>query len=95
MSRHYFNRADENQAAIIAALEAVHCKCQVVTRQPFDVVVGRDKRTYLLEIKNPAKPKADRQLTKAQQKFADTWPGHWQKVETVAEALQAVGVIPF
>ena len=52
-----------------------------------DLLVGFRGRNYLLEVKDPSKPKADRQLTPDQVKFRDNWNGHYAVVETVEQAI--------
>lgn len=90
MSHYKYNRIDGNQQEIAQALERIGCKVDYVSRRPYDLVVGRAGRTFLLECKDSSKPPSHRKLTSAQEKFARTWPGHWAKVETVDEAIAAV-----
>ena len=52
-----------------------------------DLLVGFRGRNYLLEVKDPSKPKADRQLTPDQVKFRDNWNGYYAVVETVEQAI--------
>ena len=93
-------RVDENQAAIVKAL--LQAGCGVVDLSAVgggvpDLLVHPPtfpdcRMAVLLEIKNPAKPKADRALTPAQVKFHADWKGWLFVVTTVDEALAAVGV---
>jgi len=86
-------RVDENQSAIVAALRAAGASVFVTSKvgNGFpDLVAGFGGITYLLEIKNPAKPKADRQLTEEQSVFFAFWRGHADVVLTPEEALQVV-----
>ena len=86
-------RVDENQAAIVDALRkagaSVFITSMVGDSFP-DLVAGYGGTTYLLEVKNPNKPKADRQLTPKQAVFFAFWRGHVAIVMTPAEALEVV-----
>ncbi len=97
---------DTNEAAIIAALEAVGASVTAISAPGMpDLLVGLDGRTHLLEIKHAsAKGKTIRQtsggkrpdargLTEAQQKWWAAWRGAPPViVRTPAEALAAIGV---
>lgn len=86
----YRNRIDANQAAVIAALEAAGCTVYVVDRAPFDLVIGRQKRTWIVEVKDGAKSPSRRKLTPAQATFKETWRGQWAVVETIEQALAVI-----
>ena len=86
-------RVDENQAAIVDALRKAGCSVFVASKVGGgfpDLVVGYGGQTYLLEVKNPNVPKADRQLTEEQSVFFCFWRGHAEVVLTPEEALQVV-----
>lgn len=90
MSR-WARRADANQPEIVAALRKVGCKVALTftAGQGFpDLVVDFNGRTVLLEIKDPTKPKSDRQLTPAQKDFHAAWTGPIFVVETPEEAVR-------
>ena len=55
-----------------------------------DLCCSFNERNYLLEIKDPTKPKADRQLTPPQVIFFANWKGQVAKVETLDEALTII-----
>ena len=55
-----------------------------------DIVVGRLKRNFLFEIKNPDGPPSDRKLTPDEIDFHMNWRGQVDKVETLAEILEIV-----
>lgn len=83
-------RTDGNQTAIVKALRdagaSVHSGAAIGKGFP-DIVVGYAGRTLLFEIKDPTKPKADRQLTPDQVDWHKLWRGHVAVVESVNEAL--------
>lgn len=84
-------RIDENQPAIVKALEsagALVLSLAAVGKGCADLLVYRAGRFYLLEVKNPAKPKGDRALTPDQVKWHARWPV--TVVETPEAALVAI-----
>lgn len=86
----YARRADGNQAEIIKALREAGCAvCPTHTvGQGFpDLVVDYHGKTCLIEVKDPSKPKSDRQLTPAQKEFHASWTGPIFVVETAMEAI--------
>lgn len=85
MARYAYHRLDANHQEIRQALEAVGCT--VESTGPLDLIVGRDARTYLLEIKT-----AKGKLRPKQERFLARWKGHAATVRTVDEAFSAVGV---
>ena len=86
MARYSYHRLDANHDEIRQALEDVGCT--VDPGGPLDLIVGRNERTYLLEIKT-----AKGKLRPKQVKFLARWKGHAATVRTVDEALRVVGVI--
>lgn len=85
----YGKHVDANQLEIVQALEAIGCiVCEI--GWPVDLMVGYRRRNWLIEIKDPNKEPARRQLTKEQRIFFSEWRGQVIKVETVDEALNLV-----
>lgn len=88
-------RVDGNQSEIVDGLRAAGVSVFItsVIGDGFpDLVCGYLGRNYLLEIKDPSKPKADRRLKPDQIKFRDAWKGQYAVVETLAEAKAAIGI---
>lgn len=69
---HRRRRVDENQAGIVSALQAIGA-CVIDLSASgggvMDLIVCYRRRTHMVEIKNPAKPKAGQCLTPAQIKL--------------------------
>lgn len=89
----YARRADGNQPEIVAALRAAGATVQALHTVGMgvpDLLVAYRNRTMVMEIKDPTKPKSDRKLTPAQQKWHDMWIGEKHIVETVEQALAAL-----
>lgn len=85
-------RVDANQPEIVAALRKAGCSVQHLHELGQgcpDVVVGCRGRNYLLEIKSSSTAK----MTPLERWWHDEWKGQVARVDTVDEALAAVGVI--
>lgn len=90
--RRYAARADGNQGEIITSLRAAQCNVTPthVIGGGFPDLVVQDRVTLvvcLIEIKDPSKPKADRQLTPAQKEFHAAWTGPIYVCETPEDAV--------
>lgn len=89
-------KVDANQPAIVAALRAIGATVQplhsVGSGCP-DIVVGFRGCTFLLEIKDGAKPPSARRLTPDQEDWHGGWNGQVAVVMNEAEALAAIGAI--
>lgn len=87
-------RVDANQPEIVRALRRFGCTVQplhTVGQGVPDLLVGRNGRNLLLEVKDGAKPPSARTLTPDQVKWIDEWRGSpVYVVATVDEALHAV-----
>ena len=83
-------RTDGNQSEIVDGLRKAGCVVFITSGFGGgfpDLCCSLNGRNYLLEIKDPTKPKADRQLTPDQVIFFANWQGQVAKVETLDEAL--------
>ena len=89
-------KVDANQDEIVRALRGVGCTVTLlhrVGRGCPDLLVGRERRTFLMEVKDGSKPPSARQLTPDQETWWDEWRGAMPCVVTsVDEALAVVGV---
>lgn len=86
-------RTDGNKADIVSAMRSVGCSVYDL-RQPVDLLVGRNGRTLLVEIKDGQKTASRRKYTPAQEAFMSTWRGG--TVATVTDvdgALRAVAAM--
>ena len=71
-------RVDENQKAIIDALRQIGATVQPLANVGNgcpDLLVGYRGTNFLMEVKNPAKPIGDQQLTDDQQRWWERWRG--------------------
>ena len=87
---------DANQSEIVAALRAVSgsvVDLSSVGAGCPDVLCGYRGVNYAVEIKDGDKFKSQRKLTPAQVQFHAAWRGQICVVETVDEALRAIGAV--
>jgi len=80
---------DANQQEIIDALKKIGCSVLVIGT-PVDLLVGRNARNFLLEVKDPNKPPSQRKKTPAQERFFKNWRGQVRIVETAEDAIHTV-----
>lgn len=86
-------RIDENQPGIVKALRSIGCSVlslASIGKGCPDLLVRRSERLFLIEVKNPTKPKADRQLTPAEREWIDAWGGPVHIIETAEQAIELV-----
>lgn len=93
-------RTDQNHAAIVRALKAAGCSVwdtSALGHGAPDLVVGRGRATFLLEVKRPPGPRGGtsddgQHQSEIQRLWALLWRGSQVcVVTTVDEALRAVG----
>lgn len=81
-------KVDGNQSEIVKALRTAGCSVLVLSRVGQgcpDLLVARDGRNVLLEVKRRGK-----QLNDEQREFVRGWHGEMHRVET---AVEAVGIM--
>jgi hypothetical protein len=80
-------RVDANQDAIVSALRAAGCYVWILGL-PVDLLVGRGKQTWLIEVKRDTKARH----TKLQKDFIQNWTGgQFFTVYGPEDALRAIG----
>jgi hypothetical protein len=89
-------KVDANQAEIVAALRRCGATVQhlhTVGQGCPDLLVGRGGVTFLLEVKDGAKPPSRRALTPQEAAWIEGWRGRpVAVVESVDDALAVLGV---
>lgn len=95
MRSSFARRKDKNEALIVQSLEAHGCRVDVLSRYgfPCDLMVSRNKRTVLMEVKNPELPPSERKLTPKEIEFAREFQGEYAIVFTPFDALSAMGLL--
>lgn len=89
-------RVDANQGDIVDALLAVGATVQTLAAVGDgvpDLLVGFRLMNFLLEVKDGAKAPSARKLTDDQEKWHSAWRGQSQVVNSIDEALQAIGAM--
>jgi hypothetical protein len=77
---------DHNQSAIVDALRKVGAKVEII-RKPLDLLVGFNRRTYILEVKQ-----VKGRISQGQEDFIREWPGDIAcVVRSASEALAVIG----
>jgi hypothetical protein len=93
----YARAIDENQPGIVDALRAcgagVQSLAQAGSGVP-DLLVFFRGSYFLLEVKDSAKVPSARRLTPSQISWHSSWPGPVTVVESIEQALKAIGAIP-
>lgn len=84
-------KVDANQAAITHDLRKLGYSVWITSnfgQGAPDLVVGKDGKTYLFEVKDGSLPPSKRQLTPDEKEFKASWKGHYAVIETTEEALR-------
>ena len=92
--RRYAPKTDENQPEIVQALRDAGCSVQslsFVGKGCPDLLVGRDGRNFLLEVKWPLGTPSHRALTPDQAKWHREWRGAIHVVYSALDALRIIG----
>ncbi|MDE4176380.1 hypothetical protein PXK01_19665 [Phaeobacter sp. PT47_59] len=95
MGRGYAAKVDANQGEIVAALRRAGASVTPThaAGEGFpDLAGGFRGETFLIEVKDGAKPPSARKLTPDQEKWHATWRGQKAVASTVAEALAVIGI---
>jgi Holliday junction resolvase len=90
-------RVDDNQAEIVKALRgagATVTPAHAIGDGFPDLVVGFRMATYLIEVKDGAKPPSAQKLTADQMRWHDGWRGHVAIATSPCEALRIIGATP-
>lgn len=89
-------KVDANQGDVVDALRAIGATVEPLHRVGSgcpDLLVGFRAVNYLLEVKDGSKPPSARVLTGDQRKWHACWNGRAHIVNSVDEALRAIGAI--
>lgn len=89
-------KVDRNQGQIVEALRKVGASVAITSALGSgfpDVVAGYRGTNTLIEIKDGFTPPSKRKLTPAEKSWHDAWRGQVCVVETVEEALRAIGAV--
>jgi len=88
-------KIDENQPEIVKAWRSVGASVQILSavgQGCVDTLVGFKGVNYCIEIKDGEKPPSAQKLTDDQVKWHNEWQGQKCVVNSVKQALMAIGV---
>jgi Holliday junction resolvase len=86
-------RVDANHAEIVEALRLAGCSVLSIAALGCgapDLLVGKDGRNILMEVKDGSKPRSGRRLTEDEAAFHHSWRGQICVVESAWEALSCM-----
>lgn len=97
MSKHRLAaKVDANQAEIVSTLEQIPGVSVIAGHD--DILVGRQKRTYWFELKDPEECANkdgvvfESSIQPSQKILRDTWRGHYSIVTTLEQILREIGI---
>ena len=89
-------RVDSNQPAIVKQLRSVPgCKVLILSmvgKGCPDIMVGYQRKNFLIEIKDGDKPPSRRKLTPDEKKFHKQWAGQVDTALTFEDCLRIIGI---
>ena len=85
-------RQDGNHGIIVGYFEKFGCSVLNIhqLKECGDVVVAKNKKTAIVEIKDPSRPTSKRKLTVGESKFAKGWQGIYMVVEDLEDVIALV-----
>lgn len=85
-------RVDANHAEIVAAFRKLGCSVLDIhqLKNCADLIVSKNKKTVIVEVKDGKKPKSARHLTPGEREFFAGWRGESAIVESVDDVLRVV-----
>lgn len=89
-------KADNNQSELVKQMRKIPgvkvAHTHTVGKGFPDVVISFRGTNYLLEIKDPSKPKSARKLTPDEERFHGEWTGSIHIVETLNDVLKILNL---
>lgn len=86
-------KVDANQKQIVAALRQAGCSVQslaTIGKGCPDLLVGRNGKNFLFEVKDGAKVPSARKLTDDEKQWHQTWAGQIAVVESIDDAVRLI-----
>ena len=85
-------KVDANQAEIVKAFRKMGCSVLIISqlKNCTDLVIGKNKKNVMVEVKDGSKPPSARKLTDGEQKFRDGWFGSAVTVESLDDVIEVV-----
>lgn len=89
-------KIDANQPLIVRALRDAGAVVQSLSQMGCgvpDLLVGFRGKNFLFEIKDPTRKPSERTLTDDEKAWHCAWMGQVKTIETIEEALRAIGCL--
>lgn len=85
-------KVDRNHSEVVAAFRKFGCSVLDISqlKNCGDLVVAKNHKTVIVEVKDWMQPPSKRGLTAGEQKFMDGWNGIYLKVETLEDVISVV-----
>ncbi|SOD42395.1 hypothetical protein [Nitrosovibrio sp. Nv4] len=85
-------KVDANQPEIVEAFRKMGCSVLIISQLKgcLDLVVAKNRKTVIVEVKDGSKPPSARQLTPLERVFLDAWRGEAVIVESLDDVLRVV-----
>lgn len=85
-------KLDDNHKEIVSAFERFGCSVLDIHALPncADIVVGKNFKCMVIEIKDGKKSSSERELTAGEKKFRDRWLGGYCVVEDLSDVIAVV-----
>lgn len=85
-------KIDDNHKEVVAQFKKFGCSVLDIHAIPncADIVVGKNFRCFVVEIKDGKKSPSERELTTGEKKFRDGWKGAYFVVENLSDVIAVV-----
>ena len=85
-------KVDANHKEVVAAFRKFGCSVLNISqlKNCGDLVVAKNHKTCIVEVKDGSKPPSARKLTKGEGDFADAWKGIYAVVEDLSDVIALV-----
>jgi hypothetical protein len=85
-------KVDSNHAQVVAAFRSLGCSVLDIhqLKNCADLIVAKNKKTVIVEVKNGALPKGSRKLTPGEREFFSGWRGEATVVESLDDVVRVV-----
>jgi len=89
-------RVDANQKEIVKAFRDLGCSVLIISnigKGAPDIVVGKNGKTYLFEIKDGNKLPSQQKLTPHEEAFHADWKGHVEIIKSIDEVVNFMNFV--
>lgn len=82
-------KVDRNQPEIVKAFRSFGWAVLIISqlKNCADIIVSKDGRTIVIEIKDGEKPKSQQKLTEGELKFMDQWQGEYRIITCIDDVV--------